>query len=48
MKNNKSKNKNQIKPKEIKPTPNRMLQVLIVIFSIILILSMVLSLTSTF
>jgi len=48
MKNNKSKNKNQIKPKENKPTTNRVLQVLIVIFSIILILSMVLSLTATF
>ncbi|HZJ22622.1 MAG TPA: hypothetical protein VFD54_04885 [Anaerolineales bacterium] len=48
MKNNKSKNKNQIKPKENKPTTNRALQVLIIIFSIILILSMVLSLTATF
>jgi len=48
MKNNKSKNKNQIKPKENKPTTNRTLQVLIIIFSIILILSMVLSLTSNF
>ena len=48
MANNRSKNKNQAKPKENKVSSNRAAQILFIIFSIILILSMVLSLTTSF
>jgi hypothetical protein len=48
MANSKFKNKNQIKPKDKKTAPNRAIQIMFIIFSIILVLSIVLSLTINF
>jgi hypothetical protein len=48
MANKKSKNKIQPKPKETRPTTNRILQIVFIIFSILIVLSMVLAATATF
>jgi FtsH-binding integral membrane protein len=48
MANRKTRNKIQTKPKESKSTANRVMQIVFVIFSILIVLSMVLAATATF
>ncbi len=48
MANRKSKNKIQTKPKESEPGTNRLLRIVVIIFSILIVLSMVLAAVATF
>jgi len=48
MANKKSKNRIQTKHKENKPTTNRALQIMFIVFSILIVLSMVLAATANF